>query len=232
MVNYNRLRKDEILWLFNHKCSRHNRRYTVHPACYDWDKDHGFLPSETPIAEEKVGFLDIESSGLQADFGYILSYCIKEAKSKILERVLTTKEIRNSVFDKMLVKQLIGDIEKFDRLIVYWGNNYRFDIPFIRSRAIYWGWDFPAYKELYLTDCFNDVKGKLRLHNNRLGTACRFLDIPAKTYPLQPTIWMKALAGNKESLHYILKHNREDVVATEMLWDKLERYDRLSKTSI
>jgi len=230
-LNFNRLLKREMQWLYNNRCHRHNRRYTEHPNCFHWDKEHNKLPQTCPMTE-RVGFLDIEASNLKADFGYIISYCIKKENGKILEYILSPKEIRNYHFDKHLIEKLCNDIIKFDRIIVYWGKNWRFDIPFVRSRAIFWNVDFPGYKELYVTDVWNDVKSKLCLHRSRLADACNFLDIPAKTHPLKPMIWMKALAGDKKSLKYILQHNREDVISLEKVWRVLEKYDNLGKSSI
>ena len=47
-----------------------------HPNCYDTEK--GII--------EKIGFLDIETSNLNADFGYVLSYCIKKLDGEIIKR--------------------------------------------------------------------------------------------------------------------------------------------------
>jgi uncharacterized protein YprB with RNaseH-like and TPR domain len=227
MLNLNNLKKAEILWLYNHRC-KHGSRYTEHPGCYE--KEHA--EDDAIIQPEKIGFLDIEASNLKADFGYIISYCIKEQKGKILEAVLKPKEIKNYTFDKNITKKLIEDLYKFDRVLVYWGKNYRFDIPYIRTRAVHWDIKFPKYREIYVQDVYDMVKPRLRLHNNRLATACKYFDIPAKDHSLNPTVWQRAMAGDKKSLDYILEHNREDVISLELLWDKLNKFVRRSKTSI
>lgn len=228
MINLHNLKKEEILWLYDHRCKKHGMPYIQHPNCFENERDD----IDTIIKPEKIGFLDIEASGLKADFAYIISYCIKELGGDILEDVLKPGDIRKYNFDKNLIKKLTTDINKFDRILVYWGKNYRFDIPFIRTRAVHWGVDFPGYRALYVQDVYDMVKPYLKLHNNRLGTVCRYLGIPAKGHWLNPDVWQKAMAGDKESLDYILVHNREDVISLELLWNELNKFVRRSKTSI
>ena len=62
-TNFNRLKKDEMLWLYSHYC-KHGHRYTEHPKCFH--EEHAEL-----VDAERVGFVDIETSGLNADFGWI-----------------------------------------------------------------------------------------------------------------------------------------------------------------
>ena len=229
MINLNNLKKVEILWLYNHRCEEHGMPYIQHPKCFERERPD---IADCIVEPERIGFLDIEASGLKADFGYIISYCIKELDGDILESVLKPSDIRKYTFDKYIVEKLVADIHKFDRLLVYWGKNYRFDIPYVRTRALHWDVDFPKYKELYVQDVYDMVKPHLKLHNNRLGTVCRYLDIPAKGHWLNPDVWQKAMAGDKEALAYILEHNREDVIALELLWKRLNQFTRRAKTSI
>ncbi len=224
-LNLNRLRKSDIVWLGSNHC-RHKHTYLSHPNCYFVEK-----PESGPVIE-KIGFCDIEANNLHATFGYIFSYCIKELDGPILERIVSPREIKQYIFDRELIKQFCIDIRKFDRVVVYWGKDNRYDLPFLRTRAVKWGADFPTYKELVITDVYDMVRRKLRLHRNRLETACDFLDIPCKEHRLNPDIWQKAMAGDKKALDYILKHNREDVISLEALWKRLFDYVRQANLSI
>jgi len=190
------------------------------------EKPHG-----GPVIE-RIGFLDIETSNLSATFGYIFSYCIKELDGPILERVLTPAEVKSGAFDRGLMIDCNRDMRKFDRLIVFWGKDRRHDIPFLRTRAAYYDLEFPLYKELIVNDLWDICKNKLRLHSNRLQAACDFFDIPAKQHKLEPTQWQKAMAGDKKALAFILEHNREDVISTEALWKKIQKYSRNPDTTI
>jgi len=226
-INWNRLLKRDFLWLANHRCT-HGNRYIEHISCYLREKP---LLDDAPVVE-RIGFLDIETSNLNADFGYIISWCIKVLDGEIIESILTPEDINTHTFDKRIISELCSLMRTFDRLVVYYGKDYRFDVPYVRTRALHHGIDFPGHKELVITDLFDVVKKKLRLHRNRLATACDFLDIPAKGHTLNPTIWQKAMSGDKASLDWILEHNREDVISTELLWKRLEKFSPNSNTSI
>ena len=225
MINIARLKKQEILWLFNHKCG-HGHNFLEHPNCIEIEK-----PNMCPVFE-KIGFLDIEASNLKADFGIVFSYCIKEENGKILERIVSTKELNRGIYDKALIGQLCSDIRTFDRIVVYFGTDNRFDLPFLRTRAVFWEADFPIFKEIKVLDLYPVIKRKFQLHRNRLETACDFFGIPSKAHRLKPDIWFKAMTGQKDALNWILKHNREDVQSLEALYHKVIKYANISDTSI
>jgi uncharacterized protein YprB with RNaseH-like and TPR domain len=217
IINIGRLTKDEIVKRANWRCpvkghSKHNG--LEHPKCYEKLKD---------LEEgEKIGFLDIETSNLKADFGIIFSYCIKEHGGKILGRSLTKEELLNEVYDKELLKECNEDMRKFDKVVGYYST--KFDIPYLRTRSTYWKLDFPVYKEVKHTDVYYIIKNKFNLHRNRLETACDFFSIEAKTHPLMANIWFRAMVGDKKALSFIFSHNKEDVVSLEKLYDLTIKY--------
>ena len=230
-INPHRLLKREMLWLMTHYC-RHHHTYASHPNCYFEEK-----PSDGLITE-KVGLLDIESTGLKGNWDYVLSYCIKELDGPIYERMITPAEIRGGKFDVELLKKCCKDMRQFDRIVVHFGSDRKHDLPFLRSRCLYWQMkhgidlDFPLYKEVYVSDTYLMAKAKLSLHSYRLESICQHLGIPAKGHRLEPELWQKAQIGDKESLQWILEHNREDVISLEGVWKALIPYYRNSKISI
>jgi len=215
----NRLSKDKIIWLASHNCE-HYHTYLNHYQCYL--KDH-------PIGQ-KIGFLDIEASNLDANFGIMLSYCIKEAgKDKILYDVVTKDDL-DTHLDKRIVKHCIEDILKFDLIVGYYST--KFDIPYIRTRALSSGLDFPEFGTIKHKDVYYMVKSKLKLNSNRLQTACKaVLNHSDKTF-IESIYWIKALRGDKKSLSYILTHNKYDVIDLEKLYNKLIRFVGISQPSI
>lgn len=223
-LNLNRLKKNEIIWLNNHHCKRHHHTYLTHPNCIEIDK-----PNMCPIFE-KIGFLDIETSSLQADFSIVLSYCIKELNGEILGRQISFSEINKGIYDKKLLKECIADMRKFDKLIYYYGD--RFDIPTLRTRSVFWKLDFPLYKEIKGTDIYPIIKYKFNLHRNRLETACDFFGISCKKHRIKPDIWFKAMAGNKKALDWIFIHNREDVISLEKLYKRVINFSSNNNKSI
>lgn len=213
------LKKQEIVWLGRNRC-KHRHLFVNHYQCFQ---------SERGI-QERIGILDIETSDLKADFGYVFSYCIKDLGGSIRHRTLTPLEIRSGIFDRDLIKQFIADCNHYDRYVTFFGT--WFDLPFLRSRALRWGLDFPRLDSIKHTDMWMNVKRKLKLRNNRLQTACDFLDIESKGHRLNPHIWMRANTGEPKALNFILTHNKEDVVSTEKLFRRMEGHFKLQATSI
>lgn len=218
-LNIARLPKDEIIRMSKFRCI-HKHSGLEHPQC--WQQENKIT--------ERIGYLDIETSGLQADFSIIFCYCIKESNGKILGRALRKEELRNKIYDKELTRECISDMKKFDTLVYYYGD--RFDIPTLRTRAVYWGLEFPLYKEIKGVDVYPIIKNKFNLHRNRLETACDFFKIPCKKHRIQPQIWFEAWGGEEKSLNWILSHCKEDVISLENLYKKVIDYSATINKSI
>lgn len=224
-LNPHKLLKKDLIWLHTHRC-KHGHTYAEHYPCFISE-----APDTAPF-HEKVGFFDIEASDLNAGFGYMISYALEELDGPMLGRVLTPEEVLSGSFDKKIIKEAIADIRKFDRVVVHWGKDRRYDLPFLRSRALKWGHDFPLYKEVLCQDTWDMCKAKLCLKSNGLKYVCKFLDIAAKTTPLVPEVWQLAGIGRARELQHIWKHNMEDVQSTQALWKRLHDFVPSSKTSI
>ena len=223
MINLKKLNKEQLYKYYNGRCI-HYHKYQEHPQCFV--EDMGF--------KEKVGFLDIEASNLDANFGIILSYCIKDADSdKIWSDVIEKKDYSKYKMespDTRVVENLVKDMRKFDRLVAHYG--IKFDFPFIRTRAIVCDVDFPKYNELYIDDTWRWAKNKLKLNSNRLDTIATTLLGKTDKTRVEGKYWIGAMRGDKKSLNYILEHNRFDVLDLEKIYNKLIDYVRQNKSSI
>jgi uncharacterized protein YprB with RNaseH-like and TPR domain len=219
MRNLANVKKDELVKRSHFRCV-HGHDGISHWNCYD----------QTHNISKKIGFLDIESSNLKANWGFVFSYCIKEENGPIIKRILTPKEIKDGIYDKELLRQFCEDVRKFDRVIGYFSS--RFDIPFLRTRCVYHKLNFPIYKEIKHTDLYMIVKNRLNLHSKRLQVVSNFLGIEAKGHPMNPDVWFKAMAGDQKALDWILTHNIEDVISTEELWHRINDYASVTDTSI
>lgn len=213
------MRKDEILKLASRTC-KHNHSLLEHMNCY----------KKGMFTEEKIGFFDIETCGLKADYSYVFSYCIKDLAGGVDKRVITRKEILSKTKDKALMEDMVTDFKKYDRLVTYYGA--RFDMPFVRTRALKWNVEFPSYKELLHTDVYFIIKHKFKLRRSSLQVACEMFDIGAKHHPILPNIWQDAMAGDPKALDYVLTHNEEDVMSLEELYKKVKNFSPIKQSSI
>jgi len=172
--------------------------------------------------ELRIGILDIETTGLQADFGYMLAACVKEVKKDDLSgpvHILRIDDKRNSdvTSDKWLIRELIKLMNSFD-LIITW-NGSRFDIPFINSRALKFRMKPPLRK--FRRDLYFVARANGRLRSNRLAVWDEFLHGKALKTPVTPSIWNKAIRGDKDALDFITDHCVRDVISTEKVYKKL-----------
>ena len=215
------LTKNEILGLIQLTCS-HGHTPFGHPSCFS---SYG--------TGEKIGILDIEASNLAASFGMVISYGLKVlGKDKVYGRALSPKEIQKHIFDHKLMEEFCENVKKFDRVVVHYGGDRRFDIPFLRTRCLKYDLDFPLYRTINVSDTWLMAKNKLKLHSNRLEAICDFFGVASKGHRLIPEIWMKALGGDQKSLDFIWMHNKEDLNSTEVIFEKLRDYYPNTKRSI
>ena len=172
--------------------------------------------------EVSIGYLDIESTGFSANIDVMLSWCLKGRGIKdVAGACITREELMSDDQDARIVEQLVDEMNKYDVVVTYYGT--RFDIPFIRTRALYHGTYFPMYRQKSHKDLYYVVRSKLKLHRSSLMAATEFFGIAGKTR-IRPEFWQKARWGDEQSLEYIYKHNVADVVILEKLHRRLEEY--------
>jgi uncharacterized protein YprB with RNaseH-like and TPR domain len=176
------------------------------------------------------GFLDIETTNLNADFAFMLTYCIKtKGKEEYRWNRITKEEISSGILDKRLVTDLVEDLRKYKKVYTYYGA--RFDIPFIRTRALAHELEFIPYGLIFHQDLYFLAKSKLRLSRRRLANVCDLLGVDGKTH-LDGKLWMLAATGNEEAIDYIYNHNKSDVEILERAYNKLKIYASVTRTSI
>jgi uncharacterized protein YprB with RNaseH-like and TPR domain len=210
-------------------------RHTVeeHPACFavgsvvDNRKDKSIPWYQTPGLQ--IGYLDIESDGLFADFDTMLTWCLKLKDGPVAHSIVKRKELFSGSPDKRLVADLIEEMKKYKIIVTYYGS--RFDIPFVRAKALHYGLDFPRFSDIYSFDLYYSVRAKLKLSRRSLDSACNYLGIEGKT-PIDKEVWRQAKYGDSVALKSVLEHNIGDVAITEKLHNKLEPFSKWSRTSI
>jgi uncharacterized protein YprB with RNaseH-like and TPR domain len=167
-----------------------------------------------------IGVLDIETTGLWADFGYVLVAVIKNLDSANKYDILRLDEMpsykddknRKSIdfwhrVDGELLKKLREIYEKYDIIIHFNGRN--FDIKFLNTRMIKNNLQIlPEMKQL---DIYQIAKYRLRLRSKRLDALKEFLEIDEKEDGHHWEYWQMAGAGIKEGFDYVVEHCKKDV---------------------
>lgn len=191
----------------------------------------------------KIGILDIETSGLQADFGHMLTYAIlvrdvKTGKTEIRsayvnpqDHEVARKAGNPDLVDARILKKLMSDIADIDYLVGHWFiGKRRHDIPFIRSRmAINRISGFPKHKMVRYGDTQRFSSQLHRLRSNSLASVADAYEISTKKTPIKTKDWKKAtMFADTKAIRYILHHNINDVKITHKALLHLEEYIGIS----
>lgn len=185
-----------------------------------------------------IGYLDIEASGLTADFDIMLTWAnlirnVKTGKTKIeydfIEQKdfdLARKKKNADLIDKRIIETVIDSLNQCDLLIGHWFvGKHRMDIPFIRTRAaINKVSGFPHHKQIKYGDTQRWASLLYRLHNNGLDSVAQMFDISIKKTRLEPKVWKNSCIGIADDIKYVLKHNIHDVKITHKVHLGIEKY--------
>lgn len=225
IANIMRASPDELMWLRDHKCKAHHHRYLSHFGC--------FMKEEN--IEEKIAFLDIESSNLRPAFGIVFCWCIaNNQNNNIAFDCVTKKDLFSPDEDKRIIKSCIEELKKYDRVVGHYSS--KFDVPFIRTKAITHdpknAMGFPKYRELYSTDLWRVAKEKLLLHSNRQNVFAEMVSGQSQKTRINHKYWREGLQGNEKALKYILQHCKIDVIELKKNFNAVCNLINLPKTSI
>ena len=172
---------------------------------------------------------DLETSDLSADSGIILCGVIKSSEQK-KEIIFRSDELNKDWAkgrrgnDKETTKRILDVLKNHDVLVAH--NGTRFDLPFLRTRALRWGLD--PLKEVKIVDPLSLAWRKLRLKSNRLGSLQDYLGVGVKKTPLDMSLWMRAiLDGDAEAMDAIVHHCVMDVRVLEGVFNVVKPYVRI-----
>ena len=220
----------------------HRHSIVTHPACFakghvKWpdvknvDKLYSKVTGQPwySFPEYRIGYFDIEVDNLKADFGTVLTWCFKDKGGEVHSSVITKEEIINGTYDRRVVEEFVERMKTYKIIVGYFST--RFDLPYMRSKALHYGMEFPGYADIYHWDLFYTVRNKLCLSRKSLEATCDYLGIEGKT-PISRNDWRKAKYGNKKSLETVLEHNIADVEILEELHDRIEFTRKWIKRSI
>ena len=177
--------------------------------------------SESDLSLFPTCTYDLETTGLAADFGYILCAGIKPygrpaTVLRIDDFPLYQKDPSN---DKALVAAFVKEITKYS-IAISW-NGVRFDMPFLVSRMIAHNMDVRCLTTIKQLDLIYAARYRMRLRGNSLAIVREHLQTSDTKTPLTGRIWAQAAAGNKKALDFIVKHNLQDLKVLEQVAKRL-----------
>ncbi len=125
--------------------------------------------------------------------------------------------------DKKLLKEFIKELEKADEAIAH--NGDRFDIKWLRTRALFHGIDM---NHTYDTiDTLKWAKSGFNFNSNKLDYIAQFLGVGKKLETGGLDLWKKVcLEKCPSSLNQMVEYCKQDVVILEKVFQKLNPYSK------
>ena len=122
--------------------------------------------------------------------------------------------------DQRIVKVIIPVLNDADEIISH--NGDRFDIPWIKTRAAFWGVTTnPHWKTI---DTCSFAKKRMYFNSNRLDYLGHYLGLGGKM-KTEFNLWKKVIGDNdKSALNRMVKYCKRDVVLLENVYHKLSEH--------
>lgn len=123
--------------------------------------------------------------------------------------------------DKKMLKEFIKEMNKADEVVAH--NGDRFDIKWLRTRAIFYGLDMTP--KIISVDTLKEVKKLFNFNSNRLDYIAKFLNVGGKIETGGYQLWKDVvLDNNRLSLKKMVEYCDNDVVILEKVYKKLLPY--------
>ena len=147
---------------------------------------------------------------------FMLSWSAKWLNNpNVMSEVLTPREVL-AEDDCRIVKKLWGLMNDADIIIAH--NGKKFDTPKMNSRFILNG--LPPTKPYIQIDTKEIASRQFGFSSNKLDALAGYFNIEHKD-ETSFELWSKCMAGDKESLSYMQKYNKKDVVILQQVYLKL-----------
>lgn len=164
-----------------------------------------------------IAVFDIESTSLQADFGYVLCVSILDVR----KGTTTTFRIddprnKDQRSDKWVIREAVKKLNEYDMLVTWYG--IRFDVPFLNTRAALHR--LPFLQRNYHRDLWFTSRGRLKLRSNRLAVVGEFLFDKTVKNAITPQVWNGAMRGERKALNYVVHHCELDLKETLRVYQR------------
>lgn len=170
---------------------------------------------------QKICMFDIETTNLNADFGFMLCASWKFVGEKEVHTASifdSPSFIDDPTDDKHVVAQVAQALNSSDVIVGHYSK--RFDFPYIQARLLFHGLPTMDPRKPHV-DTWHIARYKLKLHSNRLQSITEHLGFEDKT-PIKSREWIRAMSGDVRAIQYVIDHCEQDVLVLEHVYHKLK----------
>ena len=122
--------------------------------------------------------------------------------------------------DKQMIQEFIQELNKADEIVAH--NGDRFDIKWIRTRAMYHRLPMNAYYRSL--DTLKKAKAHFNLPNNRLDTIAQFLGVGAKVKHEGVKMWDEVQDNDRTALKDMINYCNGDIIILEDCYFVMQNY--------
>lgn len=165
----------------------------------------------------KIAFLDVESTGLDAESSFIVGYGMMLEDGGWIHRF-----IRSVREEPSLLEAAIKEVSGFD-MVVTW-NGKGFDFPLLIARALKHRLDPSPVLKMRHVDLYELSRSFLRLSRYGLDDVCRFLGVEKKVLLKgsdMPPLYLRAIEGDGEAMKIIEEHCYDDLQALKKVFERM-----------
>ena len=171
------------------------------------------------MKKANILLLDIEATNLSANFGFTICVGYKWlGKGRVYcPSIVDFPRFKKDVTcDRSLLKAIEKPIKEADIVITWYGK--RFDEPYLQTRRLMNGLPPLAFKAHL--DLWETAKRYLKFNSNRLDTVSRAIPLRKKERKtaIESHHWVKAAAGHRPSINYVIKHCKADIKVLEEVY--------------
>ncbi len=170
---------------------------------------------------EKAGtlaFVDIEATGLRADYDSTLVVSIKP-----YDKDPISFKIQQAGNDQRVVREAKAVMEEFDVWCTFYGKGY--DIPFLNTRLLKWGYK-PIDKRHHI-DMYYTLKHNLLTARRSQAHMLRFLETPETKMDVGPDVWNQIVSNpNGPAMRTMVKRCESDTAGLEGLYNRCKHLIR------
>lgn len=172
------------------------------------------------IKMPKTAFLDIESTSLSADSGFIVGVGIMFEDGSWIHEFLKGSIIEG---ERELIEKVMDRLNDVDRIVTW--NGLNFDIPMLISRALIHNINPTPLIEKEHIDLYKYAKKILKLSEYSLDAVAKYMNIQKKVELKgrdMPPYYMKAISGDLNALNLIIEHCYDDLQALKKIYEKMK----------
>jgi len=127
----------------------------------------------------------------------------------------------NNQNDKKMIQEFVKVMHDADEVVGH--NGDRFDIRWIRTRAILHKIDFPP--KIISIDTLKNCRSLFKMNSNKLDYVAQYLGIGRKIDTGGFDTWRKIILDkDAQALKHMIEYCKNDVVILEKLWNRLNPY--------